>query len=432
MRRRSRAVLTTLAAALAVSALPTSPVATAGTGRFAYDGYAPGDAAVEYLATTYHLTTAEAIRRLTLQDKAPAVDVAARRALGAAHGGTWIDQENGGDIVVGTTRPLPAGARFSVPNVRTRIVRYSVAQLSAIERALARVADPSAQVDGLRLVENAVAVRLRTGATMPPAMARIAAGHPGAVTIERGLLRERSLECTRVSTSAAFNGDLRCDPPLRGGTAMYYVVGTTPVSMCSTGFFVRSKTSALPYVITAGHCSRAVSGTSVGSMRTDGAWKELFINETWHTIGDNHNSYVNEATDAGIVAIDNEAGWTPENWVYSNNQVRIEDYAITAIGGSTVGMAVCHTGATTGTSCGTVTVVPYDGGAITKGVARVTGGCAFEGDSGGPIFKAHTAYGLLHKGYWTEGESPYYCTDMWSYVGITGAANALNVNVVTS
>ncbi len=88
-----------------------------------------------------------------------------------------------------------------------------------------------------------------------------------------------------------FSGDIECDPPLRGS------VRITGAGVCTAGFNVESRDDAKPYVLTAGHCD--------GGSQT---WYTQFADESSHAIGPFHNSQNDDATDAGILRVNNPSG----------------------------------------------------------------------------------------------------------------------------
>src|SRR5690349_7086743 len=66
---------------------------------------------VAYLRTTYGLTAAEAMRRLELQRTAATLQDVLARDYPDTYAGSWIDQEHGGVLMIGSTDP----AAFTTP-----------------------------------------------------------------------------------------------------------------------------------------------------------------------------------------------------------------------------------------------------------------------------------------------------------------------------
>jgi streptogrisin C len=208
-------------------------------------------------------------------------------------------------------------------------------------------------------------------------------------------------------------GDFDCDPPLRGGSRLYI---NTSTPQCTTGFNARSDSDGKWYVMTAGHCG--VIGTVFSAYQP--------ANGRFHTVGPVHNRSVANNDDYSIVTINNVPGWDPRNWVYvhaSSDTVQDPDYTITGIATSPVGTRVCISGSTSGTDCGDVVEINWNG---SGGFARARY-CSDPGDSGGPIYSGHRARGI-HVGVVPGHEGD--CLNAL-FQGVTEAANELNVHVFT-
>ena len=99
------------------------------------------------------------------------------------------------------------------------------------------------------------------------------------------------------------------------------------------------------------------------------------------------------------------------------------DYTITGVSTSPIGTRVCLTGATTGTDCGDVVELDFNG---PSGFARAEY-CSDSGDSGGAIYSNHKARGI-HRGF-VPGQNDCFHR---LFQGVTEAANLMNVQVVTN
>jgi hypothetical protein len=408
------------AAALSVGAiLPSASAAPAAS---------PGslEPAAQFLMDKYHLTAAEAIGRATLQDHASALQDDLDSALGERYGGLWIDQPGGGIVVVGV-RPgqEPAvrelATRHQVTRLRVVTVERTIAQLRAIQSQLrnavaADVAATGLQVGGLYLPTNQV--NLRVDPTVHPKSrgadlaSRLERAHPGRV---RFVPVEGVAKTTRCVVNGASN--VWCDPPLRGGVGI-----TASGGQCSAGFNVRSVSDGKRYLLTAGHCD-------VG-----GIWRTRFANNEIHDIGPRHNSVFNANGDAMIIRVNNPAGWNPKPWVFvtgDGSTTRDETYSIGRAGTTSIGMSVCMTGRRDGTECGEVIDNDTPGAGGVRHVAEVRGGCIRTGDSGGAVYRNHTAFGIVHGGRFPGGDGDR-CSTTWFYQGIRGAMSQLNVRLVTT
>ncbi|HTZ44643.1 MAG TPA: trypsin-like serine protease [Jatrophihabitans sp.] len=173
-----------------------------------------------------------------------------------------------------------------------------------------------------------------------------------------------------------------------------------PVSM-------RSNVTGGSYVITAGHC-----GVNT--------WYDEFSSDlSWHVVGPTHQVvYGTDLGDEQLLYINNSIGWQePNNYVlvYSSSGARPTTsaplYTITGWNGGDTpyGTYVCHTGATSLTSCGMVVddraqMTPQDGYHQVD-LLKVEGGTVCAGDSGGAVYAGHLAYGIVMSGSLSSGST---------------------------
>ncbi|MEV4822176.1 S1 family peptidase [Micromonospora sp. NPDC049274] len=163
-------------------------------------------------------------------------------------------------------------------------------------------------------------------------------------------------------------------------------------SRCSLGANVRSGSTY--YVITAGHCTAAVSAWYADSAQT--------------TVLGTRTATSYPGNDYGLIRYTGRIAHPSAVYTYPG--------LLTIYGAGTayVGQAVCRSGSTTGVRCGTVTglnqTVNYATGVI-YGLIR-TNICAEAGDSGGPLYVASTGtiLGILSggTGNCTSGGTTYY------------------------
>ncbi|MET0418690.1 MAG: S1 family peptidase [Actinoplanes sp.] len=163
-------------------------------------------------------------------------------------------------------------------------------------------------------------------------------------------------------------------------------------SRCSLGANVRSGSTY--YVITAGHCTAAVSAWYADSAQT--------------TVLGTRTATSYPGNDYGLIRYTGRIAHPSAVYTYPG--------LLTIYGAGTayVGQAVCRSGSTTGVRCGTVTglnqTVNYSTGVI-YGLIR-TNICAEPGDSGGPLYVASTGtiLGILSggTGNCTAGGTTYY------------------------
>ncbi|HYN94705.1 MAG TPA: S1 family peptidase [Pilimelia sp.] len=164
---------------------------------------------------------------------------------------------------------------------------------------------------------------------------------------------------------------------LSGGQAIWGAQGR-----CSAGFNVRSS-SGTGYLVTAGHCTDAISTWYANSNRRT-------------LIGPTVGSSFPE-NDFGLVRYDNAAVPRPGD-VSLYQGVNVQD--ITSAANPSVGQSACRSGSTTRVRCGQVTglnaTVNYAEGTV-RGLIR-TNICAEPGDSGGALYSGSTALGLTSGG----------------------------------
>lgn len=241
----------------------------------------------------------------------------------------------------------------------------------------------------------------------------------------RNLGEYHAIACA-ASSAGTIPGDNRCDRPLRGGV---YMEG------CTAGFIATGRSSGNPYVLTAGHCVAE-------PYRNDGNKSAWNSNHVAHPIGPGQNTSFYHGPsnakfgDAGIVRVDYDANTNGQwgslrPWVlvraggcsdggclatgsdgeyYINGQPQLLD---------TLRDRVCSTGTTSGlTWCGIVEDLGYEAIYYMPGVdgytshrvkgLSTTNICNRSGDSGGPVFVAHSAYGLQSGGYDVLCSMTYY------------------------
>jgi len=187
-----------------------------------------------------------------------------------------------------------------------------------------------------------------------------------------------------------------CNHPLRGGQEIY------SSRECSSGFLVYGNVNGQRYIMTAGHCLQDTT-----------SWWAQNVNNQQLGIGGVWNWMYGYRGDFGIIRVVADSPWnTPVGtWhpgvVYWFQQ---NFHYISNAQSSYKGLYVCHSGRSTGTSCGTVqeremTVTfdrddPYPDTPV-GGIARMTGEslCTLRGDSGGSVFTNGYAVGIWNGGF---------------------------------
>jgi streptogrisin C len=158
------------------------------------------------------------------------------------------------------------------------------------------------------------------------------------------------------------------------GADPYFIALGGGQARCSIGFSVQGG------FVTAGHCG-AEGDTTTG-----------FNNQAQGTV---RASVFPGSADMGFVEVN--GNWTPRPVV---NDFRGNELPVAGSTEAPVGAAVCRSGSTTGTFCGTILAknqtVNYPEGAVT-GLTR-TNVCAEGGDSGGPWLSGDQAQGVTSGG----------------------------------
>jgi hypothetical protein len=439
--RRTRRIqaAVTLAAAAALVPVAGQARAAPATVQAAAGASAVADPALAYLSARYHISRGEAERRLRLQDRVPSLKSALDSAWGDNYGDVWIDQAGGGTVNVGATgSQVPyvtaLAKRLGIPVTvvsTPRTIRQVGLAKARTSHLLQAAVGRSFSFSALNLAAGTFEILLPRGVASARLLSAVrrASGGMARVRTTPVPVRQATTACDiSPSTTYASIGTMFCDPPLRGGVGITNTRGNTDGSddvYCSAGFVTKSKTSNDYYLLTAGHCFVSAD-----------TYKTRFANGDIHVVGPAWRKITPMADgDAMIIHIDNPSGWHvgPYMLVTDSNgdppTTENQLYVIQRVGGSSVGLVVCGTGRRDGTQCGTVS----DPDAPANGVnhlAVVQGGCMRGGDSGGPVFKVGVGYGLIEGGLFPYGDSNY-CSIEWYYQGLNGAANALNVNVLT-
>src|SRR5215211_644173 len=317
-RRAGLATALLAAAGAAVLVLPASP----GSAQRADAAADPAkQAAVEQLAQEWHIPAAEAARRIDAQPAQSALADRLTAQLGARSAGAFIDQASG-DLVVNVLDRAAASA-VTAAGARAKVVPRSAARLDAVKAQLDRsstVPNTSWAVD---VTTNTVTVQVPRGArdAATATFVKRLAAYGSAVRVER--------VAAGLITHAFY-----------GGQAIY-----GGGSRCSSAFNARSGSTY--YVITAGHCTRAITSWRTSSQPIGNSVARRFPGD-----------------DYGTIRVNNPSSLDPRGAIINYGSPR----TITDSTSAYVGQSVCKTGSTTGTTCGTVqrtnVTVNYAEGAV--------------------------------------------------------------------
>jgi streptogrisin C len=351
------ATVTAAGAALAFT-LP-SMAGTTPSGRDATpqsDGVAPQLLAA--MKRDLGVSADEATARVKRAKWAAGVATQLRSATGDAYAGSWLAAD-GTTLNIGITDSGLAG-QVRAAGATPKLVTRSAAELDSAKKALDKTATkadsdlPGWYVD---VSSNKVVVQALAGDTE----------HAEELAEDAGLKSSEVKVVTVKSAPKTLAADVI------GGQA-YFIALDGGQARCSIGFAVQGG------FVTAGHCGE------VGAQTTDSEGAAL---------GEVVASTFPGDADFGVV----------QTGADTTLQPFVDDFAGNAlpVGGSTespVGAAVCRSGSTTGTFCGTILAknqtVNYPEGTVT-GLTR-TDVCAEGGDSGGSWLSGDQAQGVTSGG----------------------------------
>ena len=280
-----------------------------------------------------------------------------RTEAGSSYAGSWLT-DSGMTLNIAVTDAAMAD-QVRAAGAQPKIVDRSVARLDAAKRALDEAATkadralPGWYVD---VAANKVAVRALAGD----------AAKAWALAADAGIPADEVKVVTAKARPKPLFDVVGAQPyfiSLDGGTAR-----------CSIGFAVEGG------FVTAGHCGTPGDQTAGFNQQAQGqVTASVFPGDA----------------DMGVVKVN--ADWTPQPFVDDFNGNALP------VAGSTeapVGAAVCRSGSTTGTHCGTILAknqtVNYPEGTVT-GLTQ-TNACAEGGDSGGPWLSGDQAQGVTSGG----------------------------------
>jgi FG-GAP-like repeat/Trypsin len=385
---------------------------------------------------------------LSTQNRGARVDILGQleSGLGEDFAGVWFDNKTG-EFVVPTLSGAERGqvqAALAADGLggeyRTVRARSSWNELEAaherLDRALLPLLENGKIQTSLDPRTGAVVIDVaqRVGRGQQAKIRRVAAGAGVKVEVrERGIGRfgGAATGCTEQLSGSLFI----CGKPLRGGVRLEPSGTTccqTNYAYCTAGFKAIGNTYGNRFILTAGHC--VTSYADFMSFDSDQFSQGHYIGHV-EAASFPGNDY------AAINA--NGSYWDTSPWpskvaYWGTDQERAINYESS----SYMGEYVCHSGARTGASCGTVTgldktiTFQEPGTPTIYHLTAVQGFCAYFGDSGGPVFAGNTALGIFSGTSSTSSESgeekwAKRCSYEDYYSEITNITSALGVTVGT-
>jgi len=362
-RRLGRALLMSLTTAAAVML----PVATVS----ASEAFDPAlKAAIE---RDLGITPAQASQYLRTERLAEQNEALARRQLGDAYAGSWVERRSDGSFVYVVAASGLSAAKTALPGeIEVRNVRHSLKALEAAKSALDDIV--------LQSSKGAAALQGVHAWHVDPQSNSVVVAVAQS-TLAKGIdLVARSRADAGTVRFETMVGQPELFATIRGG--IEYVI--TNQYLCSVGFSVtRGSTKGFA---TAGHCGNAGNSVRVGSENVGSFAQSNFPgnDRAWVQVGNAHTL----------------RPWV-SNWSGGNVVVRGSTEAAT-------GASLCRSGRTTGYQCGTITAknvtVNYAEGAV-FGLTQ-SSACAGGGDSGGSwITGAGQAQGVTSGGNRAAGSN---------------------------
>ncbi|MGX1910572.1 S1 family peptidase [Streptomyces phaeochromogenes] len=352
---------TGLSALLIVGAWATfaaGPASAAGAPEPTRTSGAPASAGLlDAMQRDFGLTKTQAEARLAAEKTATAVESEARRAAGAAYGGSWFDAKSG-KLTVAVTAGASDAAVNSVrkTGATVRTVKHSAKQLDAAKARIDKLPAPEGvsnwYVDAkASSVVVAVVAAQRADNDVRTFLSKARAAGP--VKVEEAASAPETFAAGTVGGDPFYTGNVRC----------------------SIGFSVHGG------FVTAGHCGGAGQGVS--------GWDRSYIgNIQGSSFPGNDYAWVNVGSGWWTVPV--VLGWGT-----------ISDRLVRGSNEAPVGSSICRSGSTTHWHCGTVLAknetVNYSQGAVHQ--MTKTSVCAEPGDSGGSFISGDQAQGVTSGGW---------------------------------
>lgn len=363
-RRYGRTVVLTLAAATAAAMLPAATLS-------ASDAFDPAlKAAIE---RDLGIGPAQAAQYLRTERLAEQNEAVARRQLGDAYAGSWIERREDGSFVYVVAASGLSAAKAALPaEIEVRNVRHSLSALESAKSALDDVVRQAAR-------SKAALQGVHAWHVDPQSNSVVVAVAPDAVAKAIDLVARSRADAGAVRF-VTMVGQPELFATIRGG--IEYVINNQ--YLCSVGFAVtRGSTKGFA---TAGHCGNAGNSVRVSNQNVGSFAQSNFpgTDRAWVQVGSAHTLQP----------------WV-SNWSGGNVVVRGSTEAAT-------GASLCRSGRTTGYRCGTITAknvtVNYAEGAV-FGLTQ-SNACAGGGDSGGSwITGAGQAQGVTSGGNRAAGSN---------------------------
>ncbi|MFB7559227.1 alpha-lytic protease prodomain-containing protein [Streptomyces brevispora] len=359
--RRITALRTALSAVLLVGAwagagFPAASAAdTPATANRAVSDAPPASAGLlAAMRKDLGLTESQARARLSAEKTATAIQGKAKRAAGAAYGGSWYDPSTGGLTVAVTSNKQKAAVRAT--GAAVRLVTHTARRLDAVKARIDKL-DAPAGVSSWHVdpEANKVVVNIVASAQGDNDVRKFVerAREAGPVVVEQTARAPQTFAAGTVGGDPYYTGNVRC----------------------SIGFSVYGG------FVTAGHCGQAGAGVR--------GWDGSAIG--------NFQGSSFPGDDYAWVSVGN--GWWTVPVVLGWGTV--SDQLVRGSAAAPIGASICRSGSTSHWHCGNVLAtnetVNYSQGAVYQ--MTKTSVCAEPGDSGGSFISGDQAQGVTSGGW---------------------------------
>src|SRR5262249_9437698 len=362
----------------------------------------------------------EAQRRVAIQDRAAGIEDDIAKVLGDQYSGLWYDHTDGGKLKIGMTR----AAMKRAGEVRRIAKSYGVLADTDFVRVRFTQAELEQKQDLIRKMikdmvdagQSRTSYDTKANKVVVTALAKL----PPREDARLKTLTKIAGVTVRRTNKSTLRGKLNscnvtyCNRPFRGGRE----IGKHGIPQCTAAFMARDRTNPNDlWALTAGHCI-FFAGTNWLSRD-----ETTPVDQSWRLIGNTafYDFSGAPGRDVGKIWVDPKGFWdTPAPCpavVVKSSSIHCDvhtgctaaattynpKYWIGNTSLSSIGQVLCRTGRTTGTECGEVSALNTDETALGPdglvymfhhmGNISVCG--AAPGDSGGPLYKNHRAYGIF-------------------------------------
>lgn len=362
---------------------------------------------VDAYETAHNIDRSDAAQAIALQHRGAGIVEQLQNVTGASYAGVWFDGKSGKFVVpvtdsrsIGAIRGLLASKGLN-DEYRLDPVEFSWNELLALQIEVNKELTVEIGEDLIQTSvdprRNAVVIHeaagLGSGAEKEISRIRSRAGRSiVAESVPQGHFQAGPTACTTFTPPGPGQIPHRiCDRPLRGGVFIEGFGGSS-ISQCSAGFAATGNLLGNHFLLTAGHC---VQGA--------GHWRSEDAEQSWRYIGQVEAAMFPGRDYAAIRVKPGEPG-IPNYWEGGEGWVsRVvswggsQNVPINYEASTYIGQQVCHSGTTTGTTCGTVINLNKTANYPSGTVHNLTEATFFTnfGDSGGSVWAGNTALGLV-------------------------------------